>query len=82
MDVSLVDGSVPISTQVPCFAAAIAAAFYFYRPLIGCIGLLSICGYGLVLSSRAGDVEAIVFYVLMLLVLSVSIMGLRNQKPR
>jgi hypothetical protein len=82
VNISLIGGSVPITTQVLCFAATIAAALYFFRPLFGCIGLLAICCYGLVLSGQAADVKAIVFYVVVLVVLAISITGFRNQKPR
>jgi len=82
MDVSLIDGSIPISTQVLCFAATIAAALYFFLPLIGCIGLLIISCYGLALSIQASDTKAVVFYAIMLVVLAVSINSFRRQKTR
>ena len=81
MDISLIERSVPITTQVVCFAATFAAALYFFRPLFGCVGLLAICCYGLLLSAQAADAKAVVFYVIVLFVLASSLRDFRNQRP-
>ena len=81
MDISLIEGSVPITTQVLCFTATIAAALCFFRPLFGCVGLLAICCYGLLLSTQAANGKAIVFYVIVLCVLASSLRDFRKQKP-
>lgn len=81
MDISLIEARVPIATQVLCFTATIASALCFFRPLFGCVGLLAVCCCGLVLSSQAADGKAIAFYVIVLFVLAISLMGFRNQKP-
>ncbi len=82
MDVSLINGSIPISTQVLCFAATVAAALYFFRPMIGCVALSVISLYGLLLSARAADAKGVVFYGIVLAVLIIPIMSFLRGKLR
>ena len=61
MNISLIEGTVPISTQILCYASTISAILYFVQPLIGCSGLLAVCVYAFALSVRAADSKAVVF---------------------
>ena len=81
MDVTLINGSVPISTQILCFAATMAGAIYFVRPLVGCVGLLAVCLYGLFLSAQTANSEAVVFYAIMISGLIIPIFGVIRRKP-
>ena len=83
MDTSLNAGSIPVTTQVLCHSATIAAILYFIRPVIGCAGLLAVCGYALVLSLLSADSESIVFYCILVSILVIPLLGLlRNQGPK
>jgi len=82
MDISLIDGSISIATQILCFAATISAALYFYRPMVGSVGLMAISSYGLLLSTQAADARGVVFYSIVIALFMISIMGFRRQRPR
>jgi hypothetical protein len=75
MNVSLIEGFVPISTQILCFAGTVAAIVYFIKPMFGCSGLLAVCLCAMVLSVQAADAKAIVFYAIIISALLVSILG-------
>ena len=82
MDMSLIPGHVPVFTQVLCFAATIAAALYFFRPMMGCMGLAIVTLLALNQAAIARNPTAVVFHVIILLVLSVSVLGfLRRPRP-
>lgn len=83
MDSSLNTGSIPITTQILCHCATIAAVLYFIRPAIGYAGLFAVCAYALVLSVLSADTEAIVFYCILVSILAVPLLRLlqnRDQK--
>ena len=77
MDISLIDGRVPTATQIPCFAATISAAWYFYRPMVGSVGLMAISFYGLLLSTQAANARGVVFYGI---VIALFIISIRDKK--
>ena len=82
MNASLIEGFVPISIQVLCFAGTVAAIVYFIRPMLGCLGLLAVCLCALALSAQAADSKAIVFYIIMIFALLIPFLGLLHSKPR
>jgi hypothetical protein len=82
MNASLIDGWVPISTQVLCFSGTIAAILYFIRPMLGCVGLLGVCLCALVLSIQAADSGAVIFHMIIISALLVSILGSLRRNPR
>jgi hypothetical protein len=82
MNVSLIEGIVPISTQILCFAGTVAAIVYFIKPMFGCSGLLAVCLCALALSVQAADAKAIVFYAIIISTLLVSILGSLRRHPR
>jgi len=82
MNVSLIEGFVPISTQILCFAGTLAAIVYFIKPMFGCSGLLAVCPCALALSVKAADAKAIGFYVIIISALLSSILGSLRKQPR
>jgi len=72
MDISLIDARVPAATQILCFAATISAALYFYRPMVGSVGLMAISFYGLLLSTQAANARGVVFYAMVIALFLIS----------
>lgn len=80
MNVSLIGGSVPIGTQILCYAVTISAILYFVHPPIGCSGLLAVCFCAFVISVRADDPEASVFYAMTIWILLVPTLRFLRKK--
>jgi len=81
MNVSLIDGSVPISTQILRLSGTIAAILYFIRPMLGCSGLVAVCFYALVLSVRVVDSEAVVFYCVVISTILIPVLNSLRRNP-
>ena len=81
MDLSIIQGTVPATAQILCFAATISVIVYFFKPVIGCVGLFIVNVCGLLISLQNNNPKAIAFYIFVLIILSIPLAGYFRRKP-
>lgn len=73
-------GAVPLATQLICLGMAVAAATYFFRPVVGHLALLSLTGITIIAIGES-DPEATGFHLCVLLVLLIPLVKPNKSRP-